>query len=74
MIWFYGTSTIVGYLMPTTFLYIQTVPLQAIQFSLSTEIYSVWQIYRTLAVVGHKHVSPYLVSLQNEDTPVNCDS
>ena len=27
-IWFYGTETIAGYLMPNPFLYIETVPLK----------------------------------------------
>ena len=35
--WFYGISTIVGYLIPNQFLYIQTVLFQTIQFRLSTQ-------------------------------------
>ena len=35
LIWFYGTSTIVGYLMPNLFLYIITVLFQTIQFSIN---------------------------------------
>ena len=37
LVWFYGTSTIVGYLMPNPFLYIQTFLYQTIQFSISTQ-------------------------------------
>ena len=36
LVWFYGLSTIVGYLIPNSFLYIQAVPFQTIQFSIST--------------------------------------
>ena len=34
LVWFYGTSTIVSYLMPNPFLYIWTVLFQTIQFSI----------------------------------------
>ena len=37
LVWFYGTSTIVGYLIPNSSLYIQTVLFQTIQFSLSAQ-------------------------------------
>ena len=33
---FYGTSTILGYIMPNPFLYIKTVLFQTVQFSIST--------------------------------------
>ena len=36
LVYFYGISTIVGYLMPNPFLYILTVLFQTIQFSIST--------------------------------------
>ena len=35
LIWFYGISTIVGYLMPNLFLFIQTITSQIIQFIIS---------------------------------------
>ena len=35
--WFYGISTIAGYLMPNPFLYIQTVLFQTIQYCKSTQ-------------------------------------
>ena len=35
LVWLYGISTIVGYLMPNPFLYIKTHPFQTIQFSIS---------------------------------------
>ena len=38
LIWFYGISTIVGYLMPNPFLYIKTVLFQTIQFNLSLNV------------------------------------
>ena len=41
MVWFYGMSTIVGYLMPNPFLYIWTVLFQIIQFSISTLFISI---------------------------------
>ena len=37
LVWFYGISTIVGHLMPSSFLYIWTVLFQTIQFSISTQ-------------------------------------
>ena len=40
LVWYYGTSTIVGYLMPILCLYIQTVLFQTIQFSMSTQFKS----------------------------------
>ena len=49
MVWFYGISTIVGYLMPNPFLYNKTVLFQAIQFSISTQFSSIWPIDRTLS-------------------------
>ena len=45
----YTISTIVGYLMPNPFLYIQTVLFQTIQFSISILFNSVWPIDRTLS-------------------------
>ena len=36
LVWFYGISTIVGYLMQNSFLYIQTVLFWTIQFSIRT--------------------------------------
>ena len=41
LVWFYGTSTIEGYLMPNLFLYIKTVLFQTIQFSISTQFSSI---------------------------------
>ena len=37
LVWFYGISTIVGYLMPNPFLYMYAVLFQIIQFNLSTQ-------------------------------------
>ena len=37
LVWFYGISTIVGYLMPNPFLYISTVLFQTFQFSISMQ-------------------------------------
>ena len=37
LVWFYATSTIVGYLKLNAFLYIQTVLFQTIQFIISTQ-------------------------------------
>ena len=48
-VWFYDISTIVGYLMPNLFLYIWTVLIQSIQFSISTQFSSIWPIHRTLS-------------------------
>ena len=48
-VWFYGTSTIVGYLMLNLFLYTQTVLFQTIQFSISTQFSSIWLLDRTLS-------------------------
>ena len=45
----YGTSIIVGYLMPNPFLYISTVLFQIIQFSISTQFSSLWPIDRALS-------------------------
>ena len=49
LVWFYGTSTIVGYLMPNSFLYIKTVLFQIIQLSISTQFSCSWLIDRTLS-------------------------
>ena len=49
LVGFYGTSTIVGYLMRNPFLYILTVLFQTIQFSISTQFSSIWSIDRTLS-------------------------
>ena len=38
LVWFYGLSTIVGYLMPNPLLYIKTVPFQEIQFNINTQL------------------------------------
>ena len=46
---FYGISTIVGYLMPNSFLFVYTVLFQTIQFSISTQFSSIWSIDRTLS-------------------------
>ena len=51
LVWFYGISTIIGYLMPNPFLYIQTVLFQAVQFSIRTQFSSIWPINRTLSGV-----------------------
>ena len=45
LIWFYGISTIVGYLMPKSFLYIETVLFQPIQFNMSTQFKCRKQFY-----------------------------
>ena len=42
MVWFYGISIIVGYLMPNPFLYIKSILFQTIQFSISTQF--IWPI------------------------------
>ena len=49
LVWFYGTSTIVDYLMPDPFLYIWTVLFQIILYSISTQFSSIWPIDRTLS-------------------------
>ena len=49
LVWFYGISTIVGYLMPNPFLYIKTVLFQTIQFCISTQFSFIWPIDRTLS-------------------------
>ena len=41
LVCFYSTSTIIGYLMPNPFLYIQTVLFQTIQFSISKQFSSI---------------------------------
>ena len=41
LVWFYGISTIVGYLMPNPFLYKQTVLFQTIQFSIQSNVKTV---------------------------------
>ena len=48
LVWFYGMSTIVGYLMPNLFLYIWIVLFRTIQFSISTKYSSIWPIDRYL--------------------------
>ena len=62
-VWFYGTSTIVGYLMPNPFLYILTVLFQTIQFSLSTQFSSIWPIDKTLSGA----TTPSLSGPRNDD-------
>ena len=37
LVWFYGISTFVGYLMPNPFLYKKSVLFQTIQFNMSTQ-------------------------------------
>ena len=49
LVWFYCTSTIVGYLKPNPFLYIYTVLFQTIQFSISIQFSSIWPTDRTLS-------------------------
>ena len=49
LVWFYGTSTIVGYLMTNSFLFIYTVLFQAIQFSVIKLFSSIRSIDRTLS-------------------------
>ena len=49
LVWFYGISTIVGYLMPYPFLYIQIVLFQMIQFHISILFISIQPIDRTLS-------------------------
>ena len=48
-LWFYCISTIVGYVIPNPFLYIQTVLFQTIHFSVSTLFSSIWATDRTLS-------------------------
>ena len=45
--WFYGTSTVAGYLIPNPFLYTSTVLFPTIQFSINTQFSSIWFIDRT---------------------------
>ena len=47
--WFYGTSTIIDYLMPNPFLCIQTVLFQTIQFTISTQFRYIWPIDKALS-------------------------
>ena len=49
MVWFYGISIIVGYLIANQFLYIKTVLFQTIRFSISTQFTSIRPIDRTLS-------------------------
>ena len=49
-VWFYGISTIVGYLMPSPFLYVKTVLFHTIQFSISIQFSFIWPPDRTLSV------------------------
>ena len=49
LVWFYGTLTIVGYVMPNPFLYIWTILFQTIQLSISTKFSSIWPIDSTLS-------------------------
>ena len=49
LVWFYGISTVVGYLMPNPFLYRSTVLFQTIQFSISRLFSSIWSIDKTLS-------------------------
>ena len=48
LVWFYGISIILGYLIPNPFLYISTVLFQTIQFSISTLFSFVLPIDSTL--------------------------
>ena len=41
LVWFYSISTIVSYLTSNSFLYIQTVLIQTIQFSISKQFCSI---------------------------------
>ena len=45
LVWFYGTSTIVGYLIPNPFLNIKTVLFQIIQLNISTQFHCKKQFY-----------------------------
>ena len=45
LVWFHGTTTIIGYLMPNPFLYIETFPFKTIQFSISTQFQCQKQLY-----------------------------
>ena len=49
LVWFYGTSSIVVYLIPNPFSHILTVLFQTIPFSISTHFSSVWPIDRILS-------------------------
>ena len=48
MVWFYGISTIIGYLMSNPFLYIQTAIFQTIQFNIIMQFISIWPIFKQL--------------------------
>ena len=45
----YQAISIVGYLMPNSYLYILTVLFQTIKFSISTQFSSIWPIDRTIS-------------------------
>ena len=45
LVWFYGISTIVGYLMPNLFLYILIVLFQTVQFNISIQFKCQKQFY-----------------------------
>ena len=49
LVWFYSVSTIVGYLMPKTFLYISTILFQTFQLSINIQFSSIWIIRRILS-------------------------
>ena len=51
LVWFYGTSAIVGYLMPYPILYIYTVLFKTIQFRTITQFTSIWPMDMTLSGV-----------------------
>ena len=51
LVWFNGISTTVDYLMPSPFLYIQTVLFPTILFSISTQFSSFWPIDKILSGV-----------------------
>ena len=84
LVWLYGISTIVGYLMPNLFLYISTVIFQTIQFSRSAQFSFIWPIDRTLSAAtipgqswlgndGNKGVL-YITQSSSitEDSPSDC--
>ena len=55
LIWFYGISIIVGYLMPNPFLYIKTVLYQKIQFNISRNLKSPKQFYFKQFILASIH-------------------
>ena len=55
---FYGRSTFVGYLMPNSFLYMETVLFQIVEFSINLFVWVLWQS----TFVGYLMPNPFLYS------------